>query len=85
MVKSLTVCLMSMVSCLVLQAANVDTNDPSIVSAFQSGAIVISFESVTGVTPQAITSYHAGDPASSTAFLFGQVPSGSFAMKAAIA
>ncbi len=56
-----------------LQAAVIDTNDPGTVAAFQSGAAVVDFEAVTGVTPQTITAYTAGDPVSATSFLFDQL------------
>lgn len=56
-----------------LPAEVVDTTDPSVIAAFQAGATVINFESVSGVTPQAITAYTAGDPINSTAFVFDQI------------
>jgi hypothetical protein len=80
MVKNLTVCLIFIASCLTLRAASIDTNDPSLVSAFQSGATIVSFENVSGVTPQAITSYYAGDSVSSAAFLFDQAPGVQFSV-----
>ncbi|HEU0138268.1 MAG TPA: PEP-CTERM sorting domain-containing protein [Bryobacteraceae bacterium] len=56
-----------------LQAAVIDTNDPGTIAAFQSGATVVNFESVTGLTPQAITAYTAGDAVSAGSFLFDQI------------
>ena len=47
--------------CGLLQAAIVDTNDPAVVSTFQSGSTVVDFENISGRTPQTITSYTAGD------------------------
>ena len=38
-------------------AAGVDTTDPTVVAAFQSGLTVQTFESLAGRTPQAITAY----------------------------
>lgn len=56
-----------------LHGSVIDTNNTATVTAFQSGATVVDFESVTGLTPQAITAYTAGDAVSSSAFLFNQI------------
>jgi uncharacterized protein (TIGR03382 family) len=56
-----------------LEAAVIDTNDSTTVAAFQSGATVVDFESITGLTPQAITAYTAGDAVSPNSFLFDQI------------
>src|SRR5438477_209120 len=62
------------------QAAVIDTNNPSNVAAFQSGATVTNFESVSGVTAQAITDYTSGNPVSSSAFVFNQIPGVQFSV-----
>ena len=54
-------------------AALIDTSSTAAVTAFQTGATVNSFESIAGRTPQAITAYTAGDPVSSTSFVFNQI------------
>jgi hypothetical protein len=54
-------------------AATIDTSSAADVAAFQLGATVNTFESISGVTPQSITSYTAGDPVSSSAFIFNQI------------
>jgi hypothetical protein len=56
-----------------LNATVIDTNDPTVVAAFQSGATVADLESVTGLTPQTITAYTVGDPVSPGSFLFDQL------------
>lgn len=70
----------SLLLCSVLQAAIVDTNNSGAVSTFQSGATVVSFESISGRTPQEITSYTAGDPVSSTSFIFDEIPGVQFSV-----
>jgi hypothetical protein len=59
--------------CGLLPAAIVDTNDAAVVAAFQSGATVNNFESISGRTPQTITNYTAGDPVSPDSFVFDQI------------
>ncbi len=56
-----------------LQASLVDTTNPADVAAFQTGATVVNFESISGRTPQAITSYTAGDPVDPNSFIFDQI------------
>jgi len=56
-----------------LTVAVIDTTDPGTIAAFQSGATVIDFESISGVIPQSITAYTAGDPVNSTSFVFDQI------------
>jgi hypothetical protein len=74
MFRTKLVLLIPTVFCGLLHAAIINTNDAGVVSAFQSGATVEDFESVSGRTPQAITSYTAGDAVSATAFVFDQIP-----------
>jgi hypothetical protein len=58
----------------VLRAAAINTNNAATIAAFQSGATVVDFESVTGLTPETITAYTAGSTiTSTTAFLFDQI------------
>src|SRR3954451_19871204 len=56
-----------------LQAAVIDTTNPAVISAFQSGATVQTFESISGRTAQPITAYTAGNPVAATSFLFDQI------------
>ena len=61
-------------------AAGVDTTDPTVIAAFQSGLTVQTFESLAGRTPQAITAYTQGVPVSPNAFVFNQVPGVQFSV-----
>src|SRR5258708_391288 len=63
-----------------LNAAVINTNNAATVAAFQTGATVVSFEGIAGVTPQTITNYTAGNPVSSTAFIFNQIPGVQFSV-----
>src|SRR5262245_33063064 len=56
-----------------LHATVIDTSNAAIVAAFQAGATVNNFESIVGVTPQAINSYTVGAAVSSSAFVFNQI------------
>jgi PEP-CTERM motif len=56
-----------------LPAAVIDTTNPAVISAFQSGATVQTFESISGRTAQPITAYTAGSPVAATSFLFDQI------------
>src|SRR6476660_4552254 len=67
-----------------LQAAFINTNDPAVVSVFQSGASVFTFESVSGRTPQTITSYSSGAPVSATSFVFDQITGVQFSVGGAV-
>jgi hypothetical protein len=51
----------------------INTNNAALISAFQAGATVVTFESVTGVTPTTITSYTSGNPVPPAAFVFDQI------------
>lgn len=66
-------CVLTIAFGALLPADVVDTTDPSVISAFQTGATVISFESVTGKTAQAITAYTSGVAVSDTATIFDQI------------
>ena len=48
-------------------------NNAADVSAFQTGATVEDFESISGRTPQTISTYTSGDPVSPDSFIFDQV------------
>jgi len=61
-------------------AAVINTNNPATIAAFQAGATVVSFEGISGVTPQAITSYTAGNPVSDSSFIFNQIPGVQFSV-----
>jgi hypothetical protein len=67
-----------------LGATVVDTNNPADVAAFQTGATVVNFETVSGVTPQTITDYTAGVAVSSSAFVFNQIPGVQFSVGGAV-
>lgn len=80
MIKTWSVVFLIATSGRVLNAAVVDTNNAAAVSAFQTGATVVNFESIAGRTPQTITSYTAGDPVSPSAFIFDQIPGVQFSV-----
>ena len=84
MLKSILLCVTSLTLGTVLQSAVINTNNPADISAFQSGATVVNFESISGVTPQSITTYTAGDPVSSTAFVFDQIAGVEFSVGGAV-
>jgi hypothetical protein len=74
MLRIASVCLIAVAALgAVAEASVIDTNNAATVSAFQTGATVNNFESVTGRTPQTITAYTVGDPVSATAFVFDQI------------
>jgi len=57
----------------ILHASTINTSNLTEVATFQSGATVINFESIAGRTPQAITSYTAGNPVAPTSFISNQI------------
>jgi hypothetical protein len=61
-IRNISTCIVAVTFCGLLQAAIIDTNNPATISAFQSGATVINFESISGRTAQSITSYASGNP-----------------------
>jgi len=65
-------------------AAGIDSTDPGLIAAFQSGLTVQTFESLAGRTPQAITAYTQGVAVSPTAFVFNQVPGVQFSVGGAV-
>jgi PEP-CTERM motif-containing protein len=80
MIRNISACVVSITFSGLLQAAIVNTNDPAVVSAFQSGATVVNFESISGRTAQTITSYTSGNPVSASAFIFDQIPGVQFSV-----
>ena len=80
MIKIWHLCVLSATFGGLLHATVIDTNNAAIVAAFQTGATVVNFESITGRTPQTITSYAAGNPVSSSAFIFDQIPGVQFSV-----
>jgi MYXO-CTERM domain-containing protein len=54
-------------------AAVIDTNNAATIAAFQAGATVETFESVSGVTPLVITSYTNGVAVPNSAKVFNQI------------
>jgi hypothetical protein len=73
-------CVLTIAFGALLPADVIDTNDPTKIAAFQSGASVNTFESVTGKTSQAITDYTVGDAVSDTATIFDQIPGVEFSV-----
>jgi hypothetical protein len=65
-------------------AAGIDTTDPGVIAAFQSGLTVQTFEALAGRTPQAITAYTTGAAVNPTAFVFNQVPGVQFSVGGAV-
>jgi hypothetical protein len=63
-----------------LPGAVIDTTDPGTVAAFQAGATVNGFDSISGVTPMAITAYTNGVPVTAGATLFNQIPGVQFSV-----
>jgi len=73
MIKNVTAFVLSITFGSVLQATVINTNNAGVVAAFQSGAIVVNFESISGRTAQTITSYTSGTAVSASAFIFNQI------------
>jgi len=63
-----------------MSAAIIDTTDAGTIAAFQTGATVVSFESIGGITPMAITAYTDGVPATLGSTLFNEVPGVQFSV-----
>src|SRR3954464_86354 len=63
-----------------LHATVINTNNPATIAAFQAGATVANFDSISGVTAQAITAYTAGNPVNSSSFIFNQIPGVQFSV-----
>jgi hypothetical protein len=66
MIRNIVCCLLALGG---LRAAVINTNDLATVAAFQAGATVVNFDSISGRTPQTITSYTTGSPVSATSFI----------------
>jgi len=84
MIRRLQMCTFSVAFGGLLGATVINTNNPADVAAFQSGGTVVNFETVSGVTPQAITDYTAGVAVSPSAFVFNQVPGVEFSVGGAV-
>ena len=82
--RSLACAAFSVGSITAAAAAGIDTTDPGLVAAFQSGLTVQTFESLAGRTPQAITAYTAGVAVNANAFVFNQVPGVQFSVGGAV-
>jgi hypothetical protein len=61
-------------------AAIVTTTDPGVIAAFQTGATVFDFESVTGKSPTTITAYNATDVVPASSRVFNQIPGVQFSV-----
>jgi PEP-CTERM motif len=81
MTKSIVCCLFVVGG---MHAAVINTNDPATVAAFQAGATVVNFDSISGRTPQTITSYTTGSPVAATSFIFDQIPGVQFSVGGAV-
>src|SRR5438045_2213237 len=84
MLRSLACAAIGVGSITAAVGAGVDTTDPTVIAAFQSGLTVQTFESLAGRTPQAITAYTQGAPVSPNAFIFNQVPGVQFSVGGAV-
>ena len=83
-IRSLACAAISVGSVTAAGAAGIDTTDPGLAAAFQSGLTVQTFESLAGRTPQAITAYTQGVAVSPTSFVFNQVPGVQFSVGGAV-
>jgi hypothetical protein len=84
MIRNIAICVLSITFGSMLQAAVINTNNPAVVSAFQSGATVVNFESISGRTAQTISSYTSGNAVSAAAFIFDQIPGVQFSVGGAV-
>ncbi len=84
MMRNVTAFVLSITFGSVLQATVINTNDPGVVAAFQSGATVVNFESISGRTAQSITSYTSGNAVSPSAFIFDQISGVQFSVGGAV-
>ena len=82
--RSLTCAAVSVGSITAATAAGIDSTDPGLIAAFQSGLTVQTFESIAGRTPQAITAYTTGAAVNANAFVFNQVPGVQFSVGGAV-
>jgi hypothetical protein len=73
MIRKIALCFVSITFTGLLHADIVNTNNGADVLAFQTGATVQDFESISGRTPQTITTYNSGDAVSADAFIFDQI------------
>src|SRR5262245_2308325 len=80
MLKQLSCCVALLAVAHLAEAAVINTNNASVVAAFQSGATVADFNSVATRTPQIITAYTSGQAISALAFVFNQIPGVQFSV-----
>jgi hypothetical protein len=74
MIRQLPICFILVAFTSLLLGDVINTKDPGLISTFQSGATVEDFESISGHTPETITTYTAGNAISSaTAFIFDEI------------
>lgn len=71
--KKILLCAVAALSSGASIATVVNTSNAATVAAFQAGIMVNNFESVTGRTPQSISSYTAGNAIGANAFVFDQL------------
>ena len=67
-----------------MEGAVINTTNSAAIAAFQAGATVVNFESVSGVTPFTISSYTTGTAVTPTAFVFNQIPGVQFSVGGAV-
>jgi PEP-CTERM motif len=82
--RTVLACVVSVTFSGLLSGDVIDTNNPAQISAFQSGATVVNFESISGRTPQSLTDYTSGNPVSPTSFVFDQIPGVQFSVGGAV-
>jgi hypothetical protein len=80
MLTRIACCVVALALAGVAEADIVNTNDPTAVANFQSGATVNNFENVPTRTPQTISAYTQGDPVSADARVFDQIPGVQFSV-----
>jgi len=82
--KRVLICACLATACNMSHATVVDTTDAGTIAAFQSGTTVVNFESVSGVTPQAISNYTAGVAVDPGSFVFNQLSGVQFSVGGAV-
>lgn len=71
---------LALAACGLAHADGINTTDAAAVAAFQQGLRVETFESVPGVTPQALPTYNTGMATDPAAALFDQLPGVQFSV-----
>jgi hypothetical protein len=80
MVTRIACCVVALALAGVAEATVVNTNDPTAVANFQSGATVNDFENVPTRTPQAISAYTPPEVVSAGAGVFNEIPGVQFSV-----